>query len=63
MNTGSISFAAPYTQTNMHNIALYSIVLRRSQLYCIVSIYCYVDIIQYNAMHKFVRVLDNRGVA
>ena len=22
-------------------------------------IYCYVDIIQYNAMHKFVRVLDN----
>ena len=29
-------------------------------LYCIVSlIYCYVDIIQYNAMHKFVRVLDN----
>ena len=34
-------------------------------LCCIVSFYnvllnyCYTDIIQYNAMHKFVRVLDN----
>ena len=42
----------------MHSIVLYSIVLSRSQ--CIVLlIYCYVDIIQYNAMHKFVGVLDN----
>ena len=39
---------------------MHSIVLCHSQLYCIVLlIYCYVDIIQYNAVHKFVRVLDN----
>ena len=25
----------------------------------VLLIYCYVDIIQYNAMHKFVGVLDN----
>ena len=44
----------------MHSIVLYSIVLHRSQLYSIVLlIYCFVDIIQYNAMHKIVRVLDN----
>ena len=34
-------------------------------LYCVIlncialSIYCYVDIIQYNARHKFARELDN----
>ena len=37
----------------MHSIVLNSIVFRRSQLYG------YVDIIQYNAKHKFVGVLDN----
>ena len=41
-------------------IALYCILLYRVILNCIVLlIYCYVDIIQYNAMHKFVGVLDN----
>ena len=29
-------------------------------IYCIV--YCYVDIIQYNATHKFVRVLDKYDI-
>ena len=38
---------------------MHSIVLCHSQ-YCIVLlIYCYVDITQYNDMHKFVGVLDN----
>ena len=42
------------TLTNLC-IALYCVVLD-----CIVLlIYCYVDIVQYNAMHKFVGVLDN----
>ena len=42
------------TLTNLC-IALYCVVLD-----CIVIlIYCYVDIIQYNAVHKFVGVLDN----
>ena len=41
-------------------IALYCILLYWVVLNCIVLlIYCYVDIIQYNAMHKFVGVLDN----
>ena len=47
------------TPTNLckalHCILLYCVVLN-----CIVLlIYCYVDTIQYNAMHKFVGVLDN----
>ena len=38
-----------------HFILLYCVVLN-----CIVLlIYCYVDIIPQNAMHKFARVLDN----
>ena len=41
-------------------IALYCILLFWVVLNCIVLlIYCYVDIIQYNVMHKFVGVLDN----
>ena len=47
------------TLTNLC-ITLYCILLDCVVLNCIVLlIYCYVDIIQYNAMHKFVRVLDN----
>ena len=42
----------------MHSIVLYSIVLSRSQLYCIVNLLL-CGIIQYNAMHKFVGVRDN----
>ena len=41
-------------------IALYCILLYCVILNCIVLLtYCYVDIIQYNAMHKFVGLLDN----
>ena len=47
------------TLTNLY-IALYFILLYCVVRNCIVLfIYCYVDIIQYNAMHKFVGVLDN----
>ena len=47
------------TLTNLC-IALYCILLSCVVLNCIaLLIYCYVDIIQYNAMHKFVGVLDN----
>ena len=47
------------TLTNLC-IALNCILLYCVVLNCIVLlIYCYVDIIQYNAMHKFVGVLDN----
>ena len=47
------------TLTNLC-IALYFILLYCVVLNCIVLfIYCYVDMIQYNAMHKFVGVLDN----
>ena len=54
------SILVQYSDKFMHTIVLYSIVLRRSQLYSIVLlIYCYVDIIQYNGVHKFVGVLDN----
>ena len=42
----------------MHSIVLYSTVLHHSQ-YIVLLIYCYVDIIQQNAMHKFVGVLHN----
>jgi len=46
------------TLTNLC-IALYYILLYCVVLNCIVLlIYCYVDIIQYNATHKFVGVLD-----
>ena len=49
----------PNTMTNLY-IALYCILLYCVVLNCIVLlIYCYLDIIQYNAMHKIVRVLDN----
>ena len=54
----SISYLSN-TLTNLC-IALYCILLYCVILNCIVLlIYCYVDIIQYNAMHKFVGVLDN----
>ena len=47
------------TPTNLC-IALYCILLYCVVLNCIVLlIYCYVDIIQYNGVHKFVGVLDN----
>ena len=47
------------TPTNLC-IALYCILLYRVVLNCnVLLIYCYVDIIQYNAVHKFVGVLDN----
>ena len=47
------------TLTNLC-IALYCILLYCVVLNCLVLlIYCYVDIIQYNSMHKFVGVLDN----
>jgi len=47
------------TPTNLC-IALYYILLYCVVLNCIVLLmYCYVDIIQYNATHKFVGVLDN----
>ena len=47
------------TLTNLC-IALYCILLYCVVLNCIVLlIYCYVDVIQYNAIHKFVGVLDN----
>ena len=47
------------TPTNLF-IALYCILLYCVVLNCIVLlIYCYVDIIQYNGVHKFVGVLDN----
>ena len=54
--------AAPYLSNTLTNLckALYCILLYCVVLNCIVLfIYCYVDIIQYNAMHKFVGVLDN----
>ena len=38
----------------LYFILLYCVILN----YIVLLIYCYVDIIQYNAMHKFVRVLD-----
>ena len=41
-------------------IALYCVLLYCFVLNCVVLlIHCYVDIIQYNAVHKFVGVLDN----
>ena len=44
----------PFKDT-LYCILLYCVILN-----CIVLlIYCYVDIIQYNAMHNFVGVLDN----
>ena len=47
------------TPTNLC-IALCCILLYRVVLSCnVLLIYCYVDIIQYNAVHKFVGVLDN----
>ena len=47
-----------YSDKFMHSIVLYSIVLRRSQLYCIVNLLlCGHN--TYNATHKFVGVLDN----
>ena len=47
------------TLTNLC-IALYCILLYCVVLnYIVLLIYCFVDIIQYNAMHKFVGVLDN----
>ena len=47
------------TPTNLC-IALYCILLYCVVLNCIVLlIYCYVDIIQYSSVHKFVGVLDN----
>ena len=52
----------PYLSNTLTNlcIALYCILLYSVVLNCIVLlIYCYVDIIQYNEMHKFVGVLDN----
>ena len=50
------------THTNLY-IALYCILLYCVVLNCIgLLIYCYVDIIRYNAMHKFVRALDNPQV-
>ena len=51
-----------YLSNNLTNlcIALYGMLLYCVVLNCIVFlIYCYADIIQYNAMHKFVGVLDN----
>ena len=39
----------------MHSILWYCVILNS----IVLLIFCYVDIIQYNAMHKFVRVLDN----
>ena len=44
-----------YSEKFMHRIVLHSIVLLR----CLLLIYFQVDIIQYNAMHKFVGVSDN----
>ena len=44
----------------MHSIVLCSIVLRRSQFYCIVNLLLRgYNTIQYNTMHKFVGVLAN----
>ena len=56
------SWFSPYLSNIRTNlcIALYCILLYWDVFNCIVLlIYCYVDIIQYNAMHKFVGVLDN----
>ena len=39
----------------MHDFVKFLIVLLRSLLLC----FCAVKAIQYNAMHKFVRILDN----
>ena len=47
-----------YSDKFMLSVVLHSIVLRRSQSHCIVNLF-YVDIIQNNAMHKFVGVLVN----
>ena len=57
-NSVNISYLSN-TLTNLC-IAFYCILLYCVVLNCIVLlIYCYVDIIQYNAMHKFVGALDN----
>ena len=56
---------SPYLSNTLTNLctALYCILLYSVILNCVVLlIYCYVDIIQYNAMHKFVGVLDNPPV-
>ena len=59
MRTEALVSYLSNTLTNLC-IALYCILLYSVVLNCIVLlIYCYVDIIQYNAMHKFVGVLDN----
>ena len=53
---------SPYLSNTLTNlcIALYCNLLYCVVLSCVVLlIYCYVDIIQYSAMHKFVGVLDN----
>ena len=41
----------------MHGFVKFLIVLLRSLLLCFSAVY--VKAIQYNAMHKFVRILDN----
>ena len=60
-----IDFFSPYLSNTLTNlcIALYCILLYCVVLNCnVLLIYCYVNIIQYNSMHKFVGVLDNARV-
>ena len=61
-STDEVSASEAYLSNILTNlcIALYCILLYCIVLGCVVLlIYCYVDIIQCNAMHKFVGVLDN----
>ena len=62
VNKERVNVCPPYLSNTLTNlcIALYCILLYCVVLNCIILlIYCYVDRIQYNAMHKFVGVLDN----
>ena len=57
----AITNIVQYSDKFMHGIVLHSILLLGSLLYCIVNLLLggYNTVIQYNAMHKFVGVLDN----
>ena len=64
LDSKSMPHTCPILGQILHSIVFYSILFYCVVLNCIVLlIYCYVDMTQYNAMHKFVRVLDNpRGL-
>ena len=51
-----------YSDKFMYSIVLYSVVLRRAQLYCIVNLFkCYVDIVQYINLSEYWTTLVGLG--